>query len=399
MLIVYRYLISFPNEKAHSIQIAQTIHALARQGAEVHFYPRVYTRPTTGECLAHYGLEPHPNLHLQHLHKWCGHVSGWKRRWADRWERRTFAALAKRKPVFYLRDGEDSFSWLKRTVSKRKAWNAKAILESHRCFSLERDEYSRPDAPDHERRNLAWIAPQGDIEGDGLRACDALTAISESLRDALTETHLNLPDISTVRSGSDPAPETTPTLNEREGVVYAGQLYAWKGVPTVIRAMAELPDQRLTVVGGNKLSDVEAVRELAKSVGVAGRVNLVGHVPHAEVAGHVMAARCAVVPLGNSLLARRFTSPIKIFEYMAAGTPIVAADLPTVREVLHHEENALLFEPENPKSLAEQIQRVMTDDALAEKLREQALRDLDQYTYDARAKQIIELAKRVRDDR
>jgi hypothetical protein len=51
MLIIYRYRVPFPNPKAHSIQIAHTIHALARAGAEVWFYPGEYTQPTPGWCI------------------------------------------------------------------------------------------------------------------------------------------------------------------------------------------------------------------------------------------------------------------------------------------------------------------------------------------------------------
>jgi glycosyltransferase involved in cell wall biosynthesis len=110
----------------------------------------------------------------------------------------------------------------------------------------------------------------------------------------------------------------------------------------------------------------------------------------------VAAARCAVIPLGTDLLARRFTSPIKVFEYMAAGTPIVAADLPTIREVLTHEKSALLYQPGNAGSLAEQIRRVLADNTLAQSLSNAAAAELVKYTWDERARQIIEFATRLR---
>jgi glycosyltransferase involved in cell wall biosynthesis len=393
MLIVYRYRIPFPNRSAHSIQIAQTIHALARAGAEVWFFPREFTEATPEACLAFYGLTPHPNLKLRlppKLTKRSRAWKGWIARW---WEGRTFRG---RRPVFFLRDGEDSFEYAQHLATRKAAWGATVILEPHRVHKLELEEYSREGAPEHEREQvgnrLRRLAAQ---EGPALAAADGLAPISATLAEALRETYGELPPMHVLPSGASPAAAIAP-LQGRAGVVYAGQLYAWKGVPTLLEAVAKLPGVHLTVVGGNKPDELEAARALATSLGIAERTRFTGHVPHAEVARHVAAARCAVIPLGTDLLARRFTSPIKVFEYMAAGTPIVAADLPTIREVLAHEKSALLYEPGNAGSLAEQIKRVLADDTLAQSLSTAAAAELVKYTWDARARQIIEFATRLR---
>jgi glycosyltransferase involved in cell wall biosynthesis len=390
MLIVYRYRVPFPNPSAHSIQIAHTIHALARAGAEVWFFPREFTADTPGACLAHYGLAVHPNLKLRlppQLTKRSRAWKGWIARW---WENRTFAG---RKPVFFLRDGEDSFEYAQYLASCKARWGARVILEVHRVHQLELDEYSRPEAPEHERaqvgNRLRRLAAQ---EGPALRAVDGLAPISASLAAALRETYGELPRMQVLPSGATPADGPTPGLADRSGVVYAGQLYAWKGVPTLLHAMTEVPGG-LTVVGGNKEEELAEARKLTETLGITARVTFAGHLPHAQVDGHVRKARCAVIPLGQDLLARRFTSPIKVFEYMAAGTPIVAADLPTIREIIRHEENGLLFEPGNPTAMAAQIRRLLQDDTLAQKLRNRALADLSRYTWDARAASILAFAR------
>jgi glycosyltransferase involved in cell wall biosynthesis len=389
VLIVYRYRVPFPNPKAHSIQIAHTIHALARAGAEVWFFPREYTLPLD-QCLAAYGLQPHPNLQLRLPPQTTRKAREWKGWFAKRWEAREFKG---RDPVFYLRDGEDSFEFAQRI---RDRWPV--IIEAHRVHKLELEEYSRPDAPEHERsqvgNRLRRLAEQ---EGPAYRAADGIAPISASLGDALRETYGALPPMEVVPSGAMPAGQDTP-LGQRGGVVYAGQLYAWKGVPTLVEAMAHVPGATLTVVGGNKADELAQARALAAHHGVAERVRFIGHVPHAEVERHVRAARVAVIPLGNELLARRFTSPIKVFEHMAAGTPIVAADLPTIREVLRHEENALLFEPGSATAMAAQIHRLLRDDALAERLRVRAREELSRYTWDERARRILAFAARLQSE-
>ena len=72
-------------------------------------------------------------------------------------------------------------------------------------------------------------------------------------------------------------------------------------------------------------------------------------------------ASVALLPLPDEPVARLFTSPLKLFDYMAAGVPIVASDLPALREVLRHEQNALLATPGDPDSFAAAVQRILAD--------------------------------------
>jgi glycosyltransferase involved in cell wall biosynthesis len=392
MLIIYRYRVPFPNDKAHSIQIAHTIHALARAGAEVWFYPGEYTQPPE-QALAFYGLTPHRNLHLRLHPQWTRRSRQWKGALIRMWERRRFGGAADRKPVFYLRDGEDSFEYAQKIALVKRRWNARIIIEPHRVHKMELDEYSRPDAPEHERKQLGnRLKKLAEQEGPALHAADALAPISQTLAESLRETYSDLPPMQVVPSGAMPAESEDVPLSRRKGVIYAGQLYAWKGVHNLIAAMAHLPGETLTLVGGNKETDLEEAREVARKHGVLQRLIFTGHVPHHEVQRHVRQARCSVVPLGTDLLARRFTSPIKVFEYMAAGTPIVASDLPTIREVLRDEVSALLAPPGDALGLAARIKRLLTDDQLADRVRTRALADLGRYTWGVRARSIIEFA-------
>ena len=104
------------------------------------------------------------------------------------------------------------------------------------------------------------------------------------------------------------------------------------------------------------------------SIGAADRVELRGYLPYHRVAEELRHASVALLPLPDEPVARYFTSPLKLFDYMAAGVPIVASDLPALREVLRHEENALLAEAGNADAFAAAIRRLLTDPALADRL-------------------------------
>ena len=75
-----------------------------------------------------------------------------------------------------------------------------------------------------------------------------------------------------------------------------------------------------------------------------------------------------VLPNPASAISTRFTSPLKLFEYMAAGRPIVASDLPAIREVLRDEVNALLVTPAIRQRSPQAIERLLADPALARRL-------------------------------
>jgi len=98
-----------------------------------------------------------------------------------------------------------------------------------------------------------------------------------------------------------------------------------------------------------------------------------------------------VLVLPNSAqepISREYTSPLKLFEYMAAGRPIVASDLPSLREVLSHSHNAWLVPPDDPAALAGALCTVRDDPALGSRLAAQASADIAAYTWDGRARRL-----------
>jgi glycosyltransferase involved in cell wall biosynthesis len=95
-------------------------------------------------------------------------------------------------------------------------------------------------------------------------------------------------------------------------------------------------------------------------------------------------------------MTERHTSPLKAFEAMAAGRPIVASDLPSSREFLRHGENALLVTPGSPTDLAAALRRVLEDTGLARRLAERAWAEAPAYSWDARGRALKDLMEEVR---
>ena len=104
---------------------------------------------------------------------------------------------------------------------------------------------------------------------------------------------------------------------------------------------------------------------------------------------HVI-ARCHALALPNirSTISERYTSPLKLFDYLAAGRAIIASDLPAIREVLTDGVNAVLVEPGQPRALAAALEQVLTDPALLDRLSHRAFADAAAYSWDARAERL-----------
>ena len=179
-------------------------------------------------------------------------------------------------------------------------------------------------------------------------------------------------------------------------VYYTGQLYPWKGVDALVEAMQHLPRAELVIIGGLPPEpDLDRVRALAERLGLSERVLFRGFVPPPQVAEQSVHADLFVIPLLDSTTARHFTSPLKLFEAMASCRPIVASDLPSLREVLRNEENALLATPGDPRALAAAVQRLADEPETRARLATQAAEDVKRYSWDERGRKLRELLRSV----
>ncbi|MCX7890852.1 MAG: glycosyltransferase family 4 protein, partial [Burkholderiales bacterium] len=155
-----------------------------------------------------------------------------------------------------------------------------------------------------------------------------------------------------------------------------------------VEAMRELPECELRIAGGSDARIAE-IGALAGSLGVADGVRLLGRIEPRRRFEVIAAADICLLPLRPVAIGARYTSPLKLFEYMAMGKPIVASDLASLREVLADGENALLVPPEDPVALAGAVRKLASDRALALKLGTAAYAAArEKYGWKARAKRL-----------
>ena len=178
-------------------------------------------------------------------------------------------------------------------------------------------------------------------------------------------------------------------------LMYVGHMYHWKGVDTLVEAASQLSDnEQIWLVGGTP-EELPRIEQLAKQLELT-NIHLAGYVPYEHISTYMAAADVLVIPnSGDYDISRFYTSPIKLFEYMAAKRPIVASNLPSLREIIVHDETALLVQPDNPISLAIAIQRLQSDSHLSSRLVDNATVLVSKHTWSGRSQRILEFIDSV----
>lgn len=197
-------------------------------------------------------------------------------------------------------------------------------------------------------------------------------------------------------------PGRTPTLPALRGVFtvgFVGSLKPWHGLPDLVEAFSRFHDRepasRLLIVGeGPEYASVQA--DLVAR-GLETSAILTGSVQHDAVPGLLASMDVAVAPYPQ--LEQSYFSPLKLFEYMAAGVPVVASRMGQVAEVLKDGQNGLLYTPGSVSELAENLATVAGDSVLRSRLARAARATvIRNHTWTAVARQVLELADFVRAD-
>ena len=170
---------------------------------------------------------------------------------------------------------------------------------------------------------------------------------------------------------------------DKQIVMYIGGLKEWKGFRTLLETSKKLSsDIQVVLIGSGKTRVTQLQKEYP-------HVTFLGTLPYRELPINQKAADVLVIPnLATDDPFERFTSPLKVFAHMASGVPIIASDVPVLREVLT-EETALFFKPGNSADLAAKIQEALTDPVAAAQKAKQALIEVKAYTWYERAQNII----------
>ena len=173
---------------------------------------------------------------------------------------------------------------------------------------------------------------------------------------------------------------------------FVGGFYPWHGLELLVRAFNEIasqvPDAKLMLVGDGPT--LPAIRALIDQLGLAERVMLPGRIPHQELPSYIALFHIGVMPDSNE-----YGSPMKIFEYMALGKPVVVPDYSPLVDVIDDGIEGRVFAAKNVEHLASCMAMLLTDNTAHSQMSAQARKKiLTMHNWQINAESILAILSR-----
>jgi glycosyltransferase involved in cell wall biosynthesis len=182
-------------------------------------------------------------------------------------------------------------------------------------------------------------------------------------------------------------------LKGKKVVVYVGAMSAWHGAEDLIEIATKFEgDLRFLMVG----KGLDVLEEKTKEISISSRFIFTGFVEHEDVPKYISAADVAVAPYNPKGFREMekygfYFSPIKIFEYMACGKPVVASDVEIIRDIINENRCGLLAKPGNVEDFSEKIRMLIDDSALRKKFGDNGRNAvIEKYSWEKVAKEIYD---------
>ncbi|OYV63106.1 MAG: hypothetical protein B7X03_03120 [Parcubacteria group bacterium 21-58-10] len=331
MKILYLANIRLPTEKAHGVQIMKTCEAFAKEGHDIELVVPTRINSISKDPFEYYGVS------------------------------RLFKVITLKVPDLVSLEGVGFFfsslyfaeraRWLKQFWAADIIYSRDALVLLQYVLLGRRLVYEAHGAPALMARLVARFAYR-------------IVVISKATGESFVAIGVPREKIVVAPDGVDldafAHPESKEAARNRLGLpqdkkiaLYIGRVDGWKGVDTLCDAAALLPsDTEVAVIGG----EPEQVTMLKTRYP---NVHFLGFHPYRELADNQAAADVLILPnTGKSEVSMLYTSPLKLFTYMASGVPIVASDTPSTREVLT-DDDAYFFRPDDVNALAESIKAAL----------------------------------------
>lgn len=391
MKLIYIANVRMPTEKAHGIQIMKTCESLADLGVTVELWVPRRRNAFLGnrDPFEFYGVKK--NFAIRYF--WCLDLIG----------------LVDFFPGLGYRVQSGTFTWsLKRALSEKSGFRSlqRRAGKSGATNAKDLKIYSRDLEPlvACQSLGLEYFYEIHTIAANPkpkflrmLRSASGVVAISENL---ISEVSKYLPEskVLLARDGVDlgifskeidksQARMDLGFPKDSKIALYTGHLYEWKGARVLAQAAESLSKNIEVYLVGGTDADLQNFRKFLNERRLE-RCRALGQVDYSLIPKYLAAADVLILPnSGKFEISRSHTSPLKLFEYMAARRPIVASDLPSLREVLD-ETCAVFFVPDDPLSLARKIESLISDVELCENLSVNAARRVGEYSWQARARLI-----------
>lgn len=218
-----------------------------------------------------------------------------------------------------------------------------------------------------ERNTTVLSSLARNIELQAYRECDALVCISESLKEIIVkEAQIPEEKVLVVPNAVDterfnPAQVQAKRLFETFTLGFVGRLYAWHGLEILLEALHDLHQEGLEislVMVGDGLVRKE-LEETALRLGISEQIQFIGQVPWAEVPSYIAGFDLGYIGNIKMQIGKMYHSPLKLYEYMAMETPVLASAFQDAQAVLREDETGFLYDPGNKEDIKRALRKAI----------------------------------------
>jgi glycosyltransferase involved in cell wall biosynthesis len=282
-------------------------------------------------------------------------------------------------------------------AQNKKRFGYKTLFEVNGLPSVEL-KYHYPGLPSE---LLAKIKEQ---EIATLHLSDAIICPSNVTRDYIASLGLSRSRVTVIPNGVSPSDFSASPLHSRAGriptLLYIGTLADWQGLEVVIKALPKILKKQpvqLRIVGRGRSRQRKFLSKQIRKLGVERSVLVEAARPHHEISALIAESDICLAPLGlNDRNVTQGACPIKVLEYMASARPLIASNMPIVRELVREDVDALLFSPSDPEDLARQVLTLLNDLELSQRLAASASeRALTKFTWHEAQKKLLKVYEKL----
>jgi glycosyltransferase involved in cell wall biosynthesis len=172
-------------------------------------------------------------------------------------------------------------------------------------------------------------------------------------------------------------------------ILYQGAVNIGRGLEEIIRAMEHLADLRLIIIGDGDIR--KELTKLVQDLGVGDRVCLPGRIPFENLAWYTRQATLGISIEQDIGLNYRYALPNKLFDYMQAGLPVLASDLPEIRRVVEDAQFGIIINRFDPAYLSDTIRGMIKDQEKMKRWHQNALKAFPRYTWESQESTLLSL--------
>lgn len=311
-----------------------------------------------------------------------------------------YSCIKERPEVLYLR--QNSFPFF--PIALCKTLKIPSIIEVN---GLVMDELNVSNSKSFAYRVFSFLALRS--ERFNYKYCDRIVSVTDKLKDELVKLYsLPAEKITVINNGANTdifkpmdkkhARDRLKLDNSKKYVCFVGNLAAWQGVEFLVCSapyiLEKCPEVRFFVVGDGAMKD--KLLEIASEIGVLDKFTFTGRIPYENVPVYINAADVCVAPFIRDRNSKIGLSALKTYEYLACGKPIVASNMPGVKELIDLSGGGISVPSEDPAELANAVVKLISDQKMRDAMGEQGRKYvIENHSWDGVARKILDICHEI----